>query len=123
MPDPRPQLDTTDGVVRVIGVRCTECGYPVAFARLRCPVCRGPVETERFGPDGVVWSATTVRIPVGDREPPYQLAYVDLQDGPRILAHVAGPDGAPASDVVPVGARVRLRGRNDAGDAVVEVLA
>lgn len=123
MSDPRPRLDRTDGIVRVIGVRCTACGYPVAFARPRCPVCRGPVETERFGPEGVVWSATTVRIPVGHREPPYQLVYVDLQNGPRILAHVAGPNGAPPDDLVQVGTRVRLCGQNDAGDPLVEVLA
>ena len=66
-----------------------------------------------FGPDGTVWSATVVRIPVPGRMPPYALAYVDLDDGPRVLAH--------ADDAVPIGARVRLKESTD-GDVRVEVL-
>lgn len=86
----------------VVGARCTRCGHRVAFARPRCPACRGPVEAAEFGPGGTVWSSTVVRIPVPGREPPYALAYVDLDDGPRVLTHL---DGTAAPDV---GTRVRL---------------
>ena len=86
----------------VAGVRCTRCGYPAASARPRCPACRGPVEPAEFGPGGTVWSATVVRIPVPGREPPYALAYVDLDDGPRVLSHL------DCADALDVGTRVRL---------------
>lgn len=66
----------------------------------------------RFGPEGVVWSATVVRVPLPGRAPPYGLAYVDLDDGPRVLAHVQG-------ETVPIGARVRLRGVTRHGDPEV----
>lgn len=121
MTDPRPRVvpyGEGEGAA-VVGVRCTACGYPVAFARPACPVCSGPVSRARFGPAGTVFASTVVRIPVGARTPPYGLAYVDLDDGPRVLAATAaGPDGATVA--VPVGARVRLVGVGGAGDPLVE---
>jgi uncharacterized OB-fold protein len=54
-----------------------------------------------------------VRVPVPGRTPPYALAYVDLDDGPRVLAH--------ADDAVPIGARVRLA-ESAQGDVRIEVL-
>jgi len=112
--DPRPRIVVApDGTGRVAGVRCQACAEPVAYPWPACPECGGPVVAAEFGPDGVVWSATVVRIPVADRTPPYALAYVDLDDGPRVLAHL--DDVAPA-----VGARVRLR--TDTPDPHVEVI-
>ncbi|MFB9387271.1 Zn-ribbon domain-containing OB-fold protein [Pseudonocardia petroleophila] len=116
--DPRPLVQTgPDGRHRVLGRRCPTCGEVAAFAWPRCPACRGEVEPAAFGPEGTVWSATVVRIPVPGRTPPYALAYVDLDDGPRVLAHLAH-DAAP-----PIGARVRLAAPSDDGDVRVEVLA
>lgn len=120
MIDPRPQVDLDDGP-QVVGVRCRTCDHPMATSRPVCAACGGPVDEARFGPDGVVWSSTVVRIAVGDRTPPYTLAYVDLDGGPRVLAHVVGEDGtAPEAPIV--GSRVRLSAPRD-GDITVEVLA
>lgn len=116
MSDPRPQLDVDHDPV-VLGVRCVLCGHPVAFARERCIACGGPVEAARFGPLGTVWASTVVRIPVGDRQPPYGLSYVDLVDGPRILAHVAASSDEGA---LTVGDSVRLCGLTETGDPMVE---
>lgn len=119
MTDPRPRVVWDAEGAAVVGVRCTACDYPVAFSRPACPVCSGPVVEQRFGSAGTVFASTVVRIPVGTRVPPYGLAYVDLDDGPRVLAATAvGPDGATVA--VPVGARVRLVGVGEAGDPVVE---
>ncbi|HEX8754087.1 MAG TPA: OB-fold domain-containing protein, partial [Solirubrobacterales bacterium] len=65
------------------------------------------------GPLGTVWAATVVRIPVPGREPPYGLAYVDLEDGPRVLAH------APGEEPLAVGSAVRLGPLGPAGDLTV----
>lgn len=73
------------------------------------------MEAATFGPRGTVFSSTVLRIPVPGRTPPFTLAYVDVDDGPRILAHVVGPDEA----LVP-GSRVALSGWNGHGDPVVE---
>ena len=56
-----------------------------------------------------------LRIRVADRKPPAVLAYVDFDDGPRALVHVAGPADEPLRP----GARVRLLGRDDRGDPLV----
>jgi uncharacterized OB-fold protein len=43
------------------------------------------------------------------------MAYVDLEDGPRVLAHVAGEP-----ERLVVGTSVVLRPANDEGDLIVE---
>ncbi len=114
---PRPRVEQSpDGRFCIEGLRCPSCGEVAAFDWSRCPACRSAVEPASFGPDGTVWSATVVRIPVPGRTPPYALAYVDLDDGPRVLAHVTG-GGAP------IGSRVRLAPPSPDGDVTVEALA
>lgn len=120
MTDPRPKVVPQADGAAVLGVRCTDCGYPVAFERPACPVCSGPVAESRFGPGGTVYAATVVRIPVGDRTAPYALAYVDLDDGPRVLA-ATPPAAGDETSGVPVGSRVRLVGVSEAGDPVAAV--
>ncbi|GAA4901765.1 hypothetical protein EV188_109100 [Actinomycetospora succinea] len=114
--DPRPEIRrTAQGDWVVAGRRCRACAEPVAYAWPRCPACGAEVEPADFGPLGTVWSSTVVRIAVPGHTPPYALAYVDLEDGPRVLAHVAGDEPAP------IGGGARLTGVSDAGDLQVEV--
>ncbi|MEO6123493.1 MAG: OB-fold domain-containing protein [Ilumatobacteraceae bacterium] len=85
----------------------------------RCSNCfADDVVEATFGSEGTVWSSTVVRIPVPGRTPPYALAYVDIDDGPRVLAHVEGQ-----SNRIAVGARVELAPTTEAGDLTVEVLS
>jgi acetyl-CoA acetyltransferase len=60
-----------------------------------------------------VWSSTVVRIAVGDRQPPYGLAVVDLADGPRILAHLS------EDEVLPPGTTVEVLGITADGDVLI----
>jgi uncharacterized OB-fold protein len=57
-----------------------------------------------------------VRIEVQGRQPPYGLAYLDLDDGPRVLVHVDPESG------VRIGDRARIVGLTSDGDcdAIVE---
>jgi hypothetical protein len=120
MSDPRPTIDTGAEPV-VVGSRCASCGYPLAVPRPICPVCTGDLAPARFGPGGTVFAATVIRIPVGDLRPPYALAYIDLDAGPRILARVSEGGGDVAAPAV--GTRVVLRGTSPLGDPLVEVAA
>jgi uncharacterized protein len=112
--DPRPVF--ADGAVA--GLRCTACRYPVAQQGiLWCPACYGAVEPARFAPTGAAWSSTVVQIPVGTRRPPFGLAYLDLDDGPRVLVHL---DDGPrvlvhlaSPEILPLGARLRITGLDD----------
>ena len=113
--DSRPALDRSDDGDAVLGVRCTACRYPAAQTGIPwCPVCYEPVAPERFAVTGAVWSSTVVAIRVGERRPPFGLAYLDLDDGPRVLVHLAEPA------VVPIGTRLRITG-TDHGDLVASV--
>ena len=108
------RLRVSDGCV--VGARCRACGYPTAPATPWCPVCRGPQREARFGPGGRVWAATVVHLRVrGGLPPPYGLAYVDLDDGPRVLARLneAGAFGP--------GTRVAVVDDDGEGDLVVRV--
>lgn len=119
--DPRPAVVIQDGQARLAGRRCRACAYPLAYPWPRCPVCHGELAAEHFGPRGTVWAATVVRIPVSGRTPPYRLAYVDLDDGPRVLAHLAGTLAGQQAEPVAIGSRVRLARRSATGDIEVEV--
>ncbi|MDD7965393.1 Zn-ribbon domain-containing OB-fold protein [Actinomycetospora lemnae] len=117
--DPRPAIRrTAEGDWVVVGRRCRACAEPVAYAWPRCPSCGSAVEPAHFGPRGTVWSSTVVRIAVPGHAPPYSLAYVDLDDGPRVLAHVPGRN---ADEPTPIGSTARLIGVSDDGDLQVEV--
>ena len=114
--DPRPVfdpgLDSGAGDDAVLGIRCTACRYPAAQRDIPwCPVCYHPVEPARFSPAGSAWSSTVVAIPVGERRPPFGIAYLDLDDGPRVMVHLAEPV------VLPLGARLRITG-TERGDLV-----
>lgn len=115
--DPRPLLDEGPDGPQVIGVRCTACGHPSALRVPRCPRCQQPTEVARFGPDGVLWATTTIHVASGARAAPYTLGYVDLDDGPRVLADIEdGPQLEPR-----VTERVRLARRTELGDVCVEL--
>lgn len=109
--DSRPVL--IDGTVR--GSRCASCRYPSAQVGLPwCPSCQGEMHEEHFAPEGVAWSSTVVHIPVKPRRPPFALAYVDLDDGPRVLAHLDPPEA------LPIDTRVVISG-TDLGDLVARM--
>lgn len=115
--DPRPELVKREGQFLLTGSRCGDCGHPMAVVPPRCPVCGGSAMVPTtFGPRGTVFSSTVLRIPVPGRTPPFALAYVDVDDGPRILAHVDGPD-----ETLDPESRVALAGWTDLGDPVVQV--
>jgi uncharacterized OB-fold protein len=114
--DPRPRVVLHLGEYCLEGVRCRR-GHPLLARFHRCPRCGAEVGPERFGPDGTVWSFTVMHVASSPDEPvPYALAYLDLEDGPRLLVRIEG--ARPR-----VGDRARLIAPSPAGDARAEVAA
>ena len=115
--DPRPKLTEEGERYLLLGGRCRSCGLASTYVP---PICScgqaGQVETCKFGPAGTVFSSTVLHIPVTERPPPTCLAYVDMDDGPRILAHVHLDTGLPPLP----GDQVFLDGKNSLGDLVVK---
>lgn len=116
-PDPRPSLGLTPDENPVVqGCRCTTCAWPWSTALPRCPRCGADTVEASFGPDGVVWASTVVRMPIDGRTLPYGLAYVDLSGGVRVLAHATGQGDRPLR----VGVAVRITGLTGSGDLAVK---
>jgi uncharacterized OB-fold protein len=89
---------------RLILQRCVACGryqfYPRPFC-LACPA--GELEWAEVPGLGTVYSITTVRMNVlPELEPPYQVAIVELDEGPRMLGGIV--DGEAR-----IGDRVEIR--------------
>lgn len=112
--DPRPRAVETPASIDLVGWRCAACAYPVTQVALRCPVCRGEVGEARFAGHGEVWASTCLRVRVPGHEPPFAVAYVRLDDGPRVLAHT------PGDDPIAPGTRVRIAAVTPEGDLVAE---
>lgn len=110
--DPRPRASVDGGAVTVIGWRCTVCDLPLTQQVLRCPDCRNTVRDEVFGDTGVVWASTCMRVGVPGYPPPYAIAYLVLDDGPRVFVHSEGE-----TPLVP-GTRARIVRISDLGDLV-----
>lgn len=69
-----------------------------------------------FGPTGTVWSFTTVHVAADSHDTPYTLAYLDLDDGPRLMVELVG-DASTAR----VGAPARLCPETSLGNPAAEL--
>ncbi len=72
--------------------RCAACGGWQFYPRPFCIACGSDdVRWEAAAGAGTVYSVTTVRIDVlPELEPPYDVALVELDEGPRFLGRVPG---------------------------------
>ena len=98
-PAPQPNLETQpfwDATAegRFLLLRC-ENGHVIWYPRFLCPECRSTETTwvEASG-RGTVYTYTIVRRGQGPFAPaaPYVVAYVELEEGPRILTNVVDVD-------------------------------
>jgi hypothetical protein len=91
---------------RLVVQRCNACGHHQFYPRPFCLACEatllGWVEVSGAG---TIYSLTTVRLQVTEElPPPYLLAIVELDEGPRLLTNIE-------ADSASIGDRVRLAWR------------
>lgn len=109
---PRPNEDsqpfwdaTAEG--RFTLQRCTNCSSVVWWPRAICPKCSG-FDLEWFDAtgNGTVYSYSVVHRSVGawNKVTPYVVAYVELEEGPRVMTNIVDCD----PDAVAVGADVTV---------------
>jgi uncharacterized OB-fold protein len=88
--------------------RCNGCAAWIWYPRGFCPAC-GSLDTawhEASG-RGRIYSYTVVRksgLPGWNELVPYVIAYVELDEGPRVISNVVGCD----PDALTIGAAVRV---------------
>jgi hypothetical protein len=101
LPAPAPEVSpelaefwaaTSDG--RLLLRRCTACGEPIWYPRPVCPFCHS-TETvwEQASGRGHVYTYSVVRRGMGVyADAPYVLAYVQLDEGPRVMTNIVACD-------------------------------
>jgi uncharacterized protein len=96
---------------RLVIQHCAHCGAWQHYPRPMCLVCGSSrLDWAEAAGRGTVYSVATMRLPVTEElTPPYQIALVDLDEGPRLLTTISGPD-ARIGDRVAVGWRDRAGG-------------
>jgi len=104
--DSKPFWDATaEG--RFLLQRCTDCDTVIWWPRALCPNCSS-FDLEWFDAkgEGKVYSYTTVHQSQGrwNGVTPYVLAYVELDEGPRVMTNIVDSDPAD----VKVDSRVRV---------------
>ncbi len=88
--------------------KCNDCGHCQMYPRPYCLQCSSnSLKMVDASGSGKIYAITTIRIPVTDElPPPYQLALVDLDEGPRLLTNING-EAAKIGDSVTVEWRER----------------
>jgi hypothetical protein len=94
--DTKPYWDATaEG--KLVLPRCNACGVVIWYPRTVCPQCSSTdVGWFEASGKGSIYSYTLVRRAGGPwREVvPYVLAYVELEEGPRVLTNIVGAQPA-----------------------------
>lgn len=80
--------------LRILG--CTACGHKFLPAADRCPKCLGKeLEWDAASGRGKVWSWVVFHqryFPAFESDLPYNVAYVELEEGPRIMTNLVDCD-------------------------------
>jgi len=113
LPAPEPYPNTEDAPFwagtaegRLMLPRCARCATVIWYPRQFCSECSGQeVEWFEASGRGTIYARTVVHRAQGPWGPaaPYVIAYVELEEGPRILTNIIGVD----PDTVEVGQEVR----------------
>lgn len=100
---------TACGEHRLLVQHCRACGASQFYPRPFCLSCESnDLEWAESAGKGTIYSLTTIRMPVTpELPPPYLLALVDLDEGPRLLTNIVGIDKAAIGDRVEVTWRAR----------------
>ena len=102
---------------RLVLQRCGACGAHVLYPRPFCVTCMSDDVAWVESPGlGEIYSATTVRLRLSpEHEPPYVVALVELDEGPRLLGRLE-----PGGDCW-IGQRVRVGWRDRGSDPPLPV--
>ncbi|QXJ23274.1 Zn-ribbon domain-containing OB-fold protein [Actinomadura graeca] len=76
---------------RLLVTRCSQCGEAVWYPRPICPFCHSTdTVLEQASGRGTVYTFSIVRRAPGEwgQATPYVLAYVELEEGPRVMTNI-----------------------------------
>lgn len=85
--------------------RCDDCGLVIFYPRSICPKCRSrAIRWIDLSGRGTVYSYTVTRRTAGRwrEHTPFVVAYVELEEGPRLLTNIVGCDPKAVAIGLPV---------------------
>jgi uncharacterized protein len=93
VPEVQPELkDFWAATVRgqLLLRRCTACGEAIWYPRPVCPFCHSSATVwEEATGRGTIYTFSVVRRGIGAyADAPYVLAYVELEEGPRVMTNI-----------------------------------
>lgn len=95
---------------RLIYQQCADCGAVVFYPRRRCTSCLSAnLEWKESAGEGTVYTYSIVRQsyhPFFRSMAPYAVAWIDLDEGPRLVSNVVGLEDPSG---VRIGMRVKVR--------------
>ena len=95
---------------KLLGVKCTICGFITAPPRLACRKCAcQDTNVIELSGKGTIITFTSVYIPPENRrgKAPYLVVMVELDEGPWIMGDLNGPDPTTATLEL-IGKRVKM---------------
>jgi uncharacterized OB-fold protein len=102
LPNPAPMVTSTTAAFwqatsegRFVLQRCESCDIVVWFPRKHCPECWSETLTNfDASGGGTVYSFTIIRKVANDykQATPFVVAYVELDEGPRVMTNIVGCD-------------------------------
>ena len=104
---------------------CDTCGHHIWYPRTWCPVCRTDAVTwTALSGRGTVYARTILHKAVGawGAAAPFVIAYVELEEGPRVLANVLADDPTTVAIGIPVEAVFIPVDEPDAGSPATHLL-
>jgi uncharacterized OB-fold protein len=99
LPQPTPETQpfwdgVNQGELRLL--RCDDCGFVIFPPRSFCPKCAGrKVQWFRASGRGTLYSYVIHHRPVPGYTPPYSIAVVQLEEGPRMMTNIVNCPQTP----------------------------
>jgi len=124
-PESKPFWDGT-ALGKILLPQCNDCGTVIWYPRTSCPECMSTdVDWFEASGRGTIYSFAIVRRAGGPWRDalPYVLAYVELEEGPRVLTNIVGSVDAGGTPAPPgdVGDTPAPPGELEVGQAVEAV--
>lgn len=104
----------SDGSVRLVGGRCSDCGTLFFPSAPVCPECMSEaVLAADLASNGTLYSWSVVHVAPKGWNTPYIAGYVDLADGVRVFAHITDTDASALEMDMPVSLTTAVLGDDD----------
>jgi uncharacterized protein len=118
LPDPTPETrhfwdGTKAGELRI--QRCDDCAHRYFPPRPFCPACGSrSVQVIKASGRATLYSYVIHHRPRAGFEPPYAIAVVELEEGPRMMTNIVGCPQTPEALVLDMPLEVAFEAQNDA---------